>query len=344
MSVHADLREAALRAGAWNDGQEREEAPPLTWRTLADIDDSPPGPLLFDMFEPDGPNLIYGAGGVGKGSTCAWVIQQCYEAGMRPLIYDAESHPREWRRRTAGLGVPPEAVVYLEPHELPRRYAGKPLNEVVPHLGAIATEAGCDILLVDSILAAANLSEEGLKSNAAAPYLYVAALNELGIPSISIGHTPKHASEGDPYGSVSWVNAMRLTWLGTQAEGDGHRVRWTPKKRNERGHIASVLLTFHYAEDGRLCGVTREDDETTTRRWIEDALADGPRTVEDLADELAELEDGPTAAARAKDRLRQALGRLRRAGRVHKTGKRGAPWALGADPKVSRNGRRDGRS
>jgi hypothetical protein len=44
---------------------------------------------------------------------------------------------------------------------------------------------------------------------------------------------------------------MRLTWIGTRAEGDGHRVRWRPRKRNERGHIAGVLLTVGYREDGR---------------------------------------------------------------------------------------------
>lgn len=166
-------------------------------------------------------------------------------------------------------------------------------------------------------------------------------MDELGIPSISLGHTPKNSPEGDPYGSVSWVNAMRLTWLGTRAEGQGHRVRWAPRKRNERGHIAAILLSFEYDERGRLCGVRREDDESSTRAWVTDALASGPRTVDALAEEMAETEDGPHAAAvaRAKDRIRQTLGRMRHADLVHKTGGRGEPWALGG--KVSRNGKSD---
>lgn len=312
----------------------------LRYSTLADIDDSPPRDLLFGMLEPDGPTAMYGAGGVGKGTTSVWIISQCIAEGLRPLVYDAEQRPREWARRASGLGIDRTRVVYVQPSDLPQTLRGKPMWEVVPHLGRIAARAGCDILFVDSILASMNLSEEGLKSDAAAPYRYVSAVDALGIPSVSIGHTPKNAPEGDPYGSVSWVNAMRLTWLGTRAEGEGHRVRWTPRKRNERGHIPAVLLAFDYDEAGRLCGVTRADDEESTRQWVLDALARGPLTVEEMADELAAQSDQPytAAVARAKERLRQTLNRMKRSGLVHKSGGRGTPWALGAAPE--RGGRR----
>ncbi len=43
-----------------------EPAPELpTWRTLADVSDDPPGPLLFGMLE-DGPTLAYAAPGTGR--------------------------------------------------------------------------------------------------------------------------------------------------------------------------------------------------------------------------------------------------------------------------------------
>jgi hypothetical protein len=318
----------------------------LVWRTLADIDDVSPGPLLLDMLESDAPNMLYGAGGVGKGSTCAWIIAELDKLGMRTLVYDAEGHPREWRRRTAGLGVSPERVVYVEPSDLPPALLGKPLEYVVPHLGEIAHRAECGNMVVDSVLAAANLSVEGLRADAGAPYRYAAKLAEIDITSISIAHTTKGAPDGDPYGSVSWTNAMRLTWLGTRAEGDDHRVRWTPRKRNERGHIRSVLLSFHYDETDQLCGVRREDDEQVTRDWLTTALMEGPRTVEDLAEDMVDMDGSgqphATALGRAKDRIRQTLGRMRSAGQVHKVGGRGTPWALGCPPRVSRNGSRDG--
>lgn len=309
-----------------------DDGPPLTCRTIADIPRRDPAPLLLGLVEPEGPTLIYGAGGVGKGSTCAWLTRELLAESVRPLIYDAEGHPEEWRARLDGLGVDGSRVGYIEPHELPAHLLGRPLHDVVPHLGDIARHGGYGMLVVDSILAAANLSEDGLKSDAAAPYRYTAALGRLGIPSVSIGHTPKQSPNGDPYGSVSWINAMRLTLLATRAEGDGHRVRLIPRKRNQRGRIAACLLTFAYDDASQLCGVTRQDDDRATRDRLLELLANGPQTVEDLAEAMIADDDGPYQAAldAAKETVRKALNRMRRDGRVHRQGQR-RPflWALG---------------
>ena len=211
--------------------QELHPGPAPKWRTLADIDDAPPGDLLLGMIEPDGPNLCNAAGGTGKGSTGAWMIRELLAQGMRPMIFDAENRPKEWARRTSGLGVDRAEVVYLQPKDLPASIMGRPAWDMAPHLGRIAAAAGVDILFVVSILPAIGLGEERLKSDAQAPYLYVAALDALGIPSVSFSHPPKGQPDGDPFGSVAWVNAMRLTWQGTSGEGDGHSVRWRPRKR-----------------------------------------------------------------------------------------------------------------
>jgi len=302
----------------------------VTYRTLADIDDTPPGELLLGMLEPDGPNLIYAAGGVGKGSTLAYLTGEFIKAGMRPMIYDPENRPKEWARRTSGLGIDRSGIVYRQPKELPPSLMGEPLWEVIPHLGKIATAAGADVLIVDSILAGMNIGEERLKSDAQAPYLYVSALDRLGIPSVSTGHTSRATPEGEPYGSVSWVNSMRLTWLGTPAEGDGHRVRWRPRKRNERGHIPAMLLHFGY-EGNTLRNVERSDDELNTRDWLLTALRGGERTVEDMAEDLAESfeEVTPAVIERSKARLRQALGRMKKELLVKRTSnKRNSAWRL----------------
>lgn len=310
----------------------RDVVEPVTWRTLADIDDEPPGDLLLGMLEPDGPNLLYAAGGTGKGSTGAWMIRELIALGMRPMIYDPEGRPKEWARRTSGLGVDRAQVVYLQPKDLPTAIAGRPAWDIAPYLGRVVTATGSDVLFVDSILPAVNIGEERLKSDAQAPYLYVAAFDALGIPSVSFGHPPRGTPDGEPYGSVSWVNAMRLTWIGSKAEGDGHRVRWRPRKRNERGHISGVLLHFEYADGKRLSDVSREDDDESTREWLLLALLREARTVEDMADELAEQsgeEVSATDLERIKARLRQALGRMKHdgiAGRQSK--KRGSAWML----------------
>jgi hypothetical protein len=299
------------------------EAAEPAWRTLADIADDPPGPLLLGMLEPDGPNLMYALGGTGKGSTGAWMVRELLALGIRPLIYDPENRPKEWARRVSGLGVDRQQVAYVQPKDLPRSLLGQPMWDVAPYLGKVATASGAGILFIDSVLPATGMGEERLKSDPQVPYLYVAALDELGLPSVSFGHPPKGQPQGEPFGSVGWVNAMRLTWNGTQAEAAGHVVRWRPRKRNERGHIAGVLLTFEYGEDQRLAAVTRADDEESTRDWLLAALVQGSRGVADLAEELADEADEPTTddgLNRIKERLRQVLGRMEKEGLVIKAG------------------------
>jgi hypothetical protein len=188
-----------------------------TWRTLAEIDDSPPAGLLLGMLEPGGPNLMYARGGTGKGTTGAWMTGELRKLGLRPGIYDPEGRPREWSRRVSGLGIDRSEIVYLQPKDLPRNLLGQPMWEIAPYLGRVVRAAGIDVLFIDSILPACGVGEERLKSDAQVPYLYVAGLDAMEITSVSFGHTPKNQPEGEPYGSVAWVNAMRFKWLGTLA-------------------------------------------------------------------------------------------------------------------------------
>lgn len=307
----------------------------VTWRTLADVSDDPPGPLLFGMLE-DGPTLAYAAPGVGKGTTGAALTIAAQDAGMLPVVYDAERRPREWSRRVSGLGGDRSRVVYIEPTDLPSACRGRPLWDVAPAIGDIIAAAGGDLLFVDSVMPATGIGEERLRSDAQVPFLWVAALDALNVPSLSFGHPPKGQPEGDPFGSFAWLAAMRLTWLGTKAEGDGHRIRWRPKKRNERGHIPGVLLTVDYGDDGRPCGITRANDEESTRDWLLAALVGGPRSTSDMAEDmLAETENPPTGEVdRIKERIGRALQRMRHEGWVERIGKggRGTQWQLRERP------------
>jgi hypothetical protein len=253
--------------------------------------------------------------------------------GKKVCIYDAERRPREWSRRVAGLGGDRSKVAYVTPEDLGTKLAGKPLWESARWLGQIVHKSGSDLLIVDSVLPALGVGEERLKSDAQAPYLYVQALDALDVPSLSLGHPPKGQPEGEPFGSMAWTAAMRMTWLGTRAEGDQHRVRWRPRKRNERGHIPGVLLTFAYGDDGRLCSVEREDDEQETRDRLFLMLKNGPRSVGDLAEEILEDEDHVTAEKRdrVRERLSKALRRMHREGSVDRQGPasgRNVRWAL----------------
>ena len=302
----------------------------VTWRTLGDVSDDPPRELLMGILEPDGETLAYAAPGVGKGTTGAWIACEAQGLGMRPMIFDAERRPREWARRVSGLGGDRSGVVYVQPEDLGPKLAGRPFWDQAEAVRGIVRASGADLFLLDSLLPAAGVGEDRLRSDAQAPFLFVKALSGLGVPSLAFGHPPKGQPEGDPFGSMAWLAAFRLTWLGTTAEGDGHRIRWRPRKRNERGHIPGVLLTVAYGTDGRPCAVVRADDDESTRDWLLGALVSGPRSMGDLADEmLAEL-DNPDAGE--PDRIRSRLGRMLRRmageGWVEKLGTKG-PGASG---------------
>jgi hypothetical protein len=265
--------------------------------------------------------------------TGAWLCREAQGAGMLPAVYDAERRPREWSRRVAGLGADRSRVVYVEPADLPRAVRGRPLWDCGDALRDLLHVAGADLLLVDSVMPAVGLGEDRLRSDAQVPFLYVGALDELGIPSVSFGHPPKGQPEGEPFGSFAWVAAMRLTWIGARAESEVHRIRWRPRKRNERGHIAGVLLTVHYGEDGRPCAVDREDDEASTRDWILAALVHGSRSTAEMAEELIDEMEAPAPGEidRTKERLGRTLRRMAHEGWVERLGGAGGPrvrWQL----------------
>lgn len=67
--------------------------------------------------------------------------------------------------------------------------------------------AGADLFLLDSLLPASGVGEDRLRSDAQSPFLFVAALDSLGITSLSFGHPPKGQPEGEPYDSMAWLAA-----------------------------------------------------------------------------------------------------------------------------------------
>lgn len=292
-------------------------------RTLADIPDDPPEPLLFGMLEPAGPTLLYAAPGTGKGMTGAILVVEAQKAGMRPLIFDAERRPREWSRRVGGLGGDRSKVTYVEPGDLGSALAGEPFWKAAEAVAQLRRISGCDLVIVDSVVPATGVAEERLRSDAQVPFQFVGGLDCLGVPSVTFGHPPKGQPEGDPFGSMAWVAAFRLTWIGTRAEGDGHRIRWRPRKRNERGQIAGILLTIEYGNDGRPCRYQVHDDEQTTRDWLLATLVNGPRSVTELLDERLEAEDEVTEdrLKATRNRFRGALLRMKRDGLVEPIGK-----------------------
>ena len=317
-------------------GEGRPEEGPIlvTGRTLADISDEPLPPLLFDIVETSGGTIMSAKGGTGKGATGVYLCGTAVEAGMTPLILDFERRPGEWARRLSGLCVPRDKVAYADRSDFPGDHKGRPLMELIDDIRSIIHYRGADLVVIDSIIAAVLAGEDKMKGDPQLPWEYMRAIEELGVPTVSFAHPPRGRTDGDPFGSVMWVNASRLVWAGSRAEGDGHRVRWRAHKENERGRIPGFILAFSYGDDGRMAGVERLDDETDTREWLQQALyAHGELSVAELAELLYEDDSEPPTPdelERTKARFRQQLNRMKKAGLVSRSGKatgKGAKWS-----------------
>ena len=80
--------------------------------------------------------------------------------------------------------------------------------------------------------------EERLRTDAQAPYLYVAALDALGIPSLSLGHPPKGQPEGTTAG-FAWPKLAAINcWKGGAAPFFLARL---PDAERERRRLADRL-------------------------------------------------------------------------------------------------------
>jgi len=307
--------------------------------TVADIDDSPLEPLLLGMLEPHHVTLLYGPGAVGKGLTMTYHIVGLLKMGMRPRIYDAEGHPREWRARLEGLGADISMVDYTDRYLLPPHLRGASLHEVAEYLPRLCQERGNDALFVDSVMAAMNSDAEGAKSDPNVAYNTVEALEQNGLTSELAHHTPSTTGVGmraKPYGSVAWQNAPRLAWSGTvlptEVENQ-HRVRWESTKHSLRAYLPALVLPFDFSPNsGRPMRVTPEDEEVSTGEWLLNTLKKaGPHTIAQLvALKLKEDEDSDKErdGERLKDNFRHRLAGLKTKGHVERSRDTPPLWSL----------------
>lgn len=75
-------------------------------RTAADLPyGQPPPQLVGELLTPEGPTVLYGPGGTGKGVTACWLILRLVRSGHVVMVLDFEGHEREWGSRLRGLGA-----------------------------------------------------------------------------------------------------------------------------------------------------------------------------------------------------------------------------------------------
>jgi hypothetical protein len=264
---------------------------------LDSILDTAPPPLLLDRLDPEGHTVLFGAGGIGKGTlTSSWIVG-LVTAGHRVLVLDYERHAGEWRRRIGALG---------DPETLEHVYHLEPTGALWQH--AEAVRAVCDglnisVVVVDSIVVACagrDVMDPGTAG------LYTQAVASLDRPVLSLGHNTKAGDTRYPFGSVFWHNLARLTWsLSQEAAG----VVLACRKSNNYQTPSKQTVAIDWYND-RPQDVRESPYSEAIADMALELLTDEPMSLTQIVDRLNDERDEDLPAIKSNT-VRQALKRAR---------------------------------
>lgn len=295
--------------------------------------------LAGEFLTPEGPCVIYGRGGTGKGMVTCWLVRRLVRAGHVVMIVDFEGHEREWGSRLRGLGLTDDELArvhYRAPFGSDWTMPTGALSVVAELIRTDAERLGVTYLIVDSYSVAT--SNGDTMGGEAAAREYFSALARIGLPSLTIAHVRGDSGRfpDRPFGSVFVHNLARETWA-VERVGDDPEVTdaepFAPhvvalelrnKKANARPAIPAQFVTFSFYADGTIEATDDRPGGRTVADMAADVLADGPMTLPAIRKAIAE----DTGESVSEDALRKALG-VRGHGRfVQSTGKRPRTWAL----------------
>jgi hypothetical protein len=251
-----------------------EEIARLGAIALAKISTAPPAPLLCDRLDPAGHTILYGTGGVGKGTFACYLITRLVAAGHRVLILDYENHGDEWARRYYGLAGRDgsEHVLWVAP--LTAGWGGRrgAIWKQMTDVRELAMAFGATYVVIDSIVPACGGSDPMDPGTVA---LYAGALELLGMPVLSLGHVTKADDLRYPFGSVFWHNLARITW---SLHKDGEKVVLTHRKSNNYVNQGKTIVTVTWL-DGLPRDVAEVKYSTIVAERIADVLGNGSLAV-----------------------------------------------------------------
>ena len=196
----------------WRELQE-EHRRRLGLRPLSAIStEPPPPPLLCDRLVPNGHSILFGPGGVGKGSYAAHLACELVADGHHVLILRLRGPPRtSGAERIASLGgtQAAEGITHCSPTASSWHGRSGALWEHVSDIHDAVAATGATYIIIDSIVMACGSADV---MDPQTPARYSVALNQLGKPALSLAHVTKAEDARYPFGSVFWSNLARITW------------------------------------------------------------------------------------------------------------------------------------
>lgn len=168
----------------------------------------PPQPHHLGIIADRGATLIYGRGGVGKGSYVAHLIlRMIRDLGWYIALIDSEERDYEWKPRLIALGATPEElahIFYVVPHG--------PIWDQTDPIQALLDEHSFkpDIVIVDSVARACRIDLS--TGDDSLPARFYEALDRLCNRHLSIAHVTGAGNLEKPFGSQRWHDDARVTW------------------------------------------------------------------------------------------------------------------------------------
>lgn len=272
-------------------------------RTAVDLPYGPPPPQLAGEFlTPEGPTVLYGPGGVGKGITACYLALLLVRSGHVVMILDYEGHEREWGSRLRGLGASEEELAkihYRAPFGADWSAPTGALEAVADAVREDAARLGVTYLMIDSYSVATS-SGDALGGQEAAKE-YASALTRIGLPSLTIAHVTGNATKWPdrPFGSVFVHNLARETWAveGIGKQDDDRDValpgphivelEFRNRKSNGRASAAPQFLTFEFYADDTITVVDGRLAAPTIADRVTDVLTE-PLTLKQIAAAIKE--------------------------------------------------------
>jgi hypothetical protein len=239
---------------------------------LADLDASPPPPLLLGRLHPLAHTILFGNGGVGKGALASSWIAKLEKVGIRTLIVDFERNDTEWAGRTKGLGLSGLDTWYMDPIGT--------LWDVQDDIKAIVEERSIDYLVIDSMIPALGDSDYASPEGARK---YAASLLYIGKPALSLAHVNRAGDHSSPFGSAFHKNLCRLMW---SLEDRGENKILTQRKNNNYEPTPPQQITLMW-DMGKLVHVVELGYAQVLTERIKDAITFlGPSSIADIVTQL----------------------------------------------------------